>query len=423
MGKNRKMANSVKVILARFKKDKEKMFPIAFRITINRKPRYIFLGYKVKETDWTEKNGGQVKSHHAEHGIINARINTKRAEINHALLKAELEKPDSFSSSQIKKSVQRKNKVVGFFQVADEYFAELASSKKISRISGEKPRIEFFKKFVKETTASNEILFNDLNEALLKRFIAYLKANKTKEERTIKERTVMNYLIGIRTIYNRAVSEGYADKKNYPFGKGRIRIKFPESIKIGLTEDEVKQIENLKLIEGSPRWHARNVWLVSFYFAGIRIGDALGLRWSDLKNGRLYYTMNKNQKTVSVKIPEKATAIFENYKVQKRDDDDFIFPELKAAIENDAQSIYRKTHTASKKFGKHMNKIAEICKINKNITSHIARHTFGNISGEKISPLMLQKLYRHSDIRTTMGYQANFIYKETDEALDSVINF
>ena len=31
---------------------------------------------------------------------------------------------------------------------------------------------------------------------------------------------------------------------------------------------------------------------------------------------------------------------------------------------------------------------------------------------------MLQKLYRHSDIKTTIGYQAN---KDADEALDAVI--
>lgn len=412
------MASSIKVLPLKFKRDENGFCPIAFRITVNRKIRYIFLGQKIKEKDWSEKNGGQVKSSHPNATLINAQINNKRSEINTALLKAELEKPDSTSAMQVKKSVQRRNKNPDFFKVAEEYFAELQKSKKISRLSGEEPRIKYFLEFIKQYTGANEIQFHEVNEALLKRFIAYLKGS-----RDIKERTIMNYLIVIRTIYNRAVSEGFAEKKNYPFGKGRLRIKFPESIKIGLTEDEVKRIEDLDLEKGTSIWHARNVWLVSFYFAGIRIGDALNLKWSDLKDGRLYYAMNKNQKTVSVKIPEKAESIFRNYKSQKRTEDDFIFPELKAAIKNDPKSIYRKTHTASKKFGKYMNKIAALCSINKNITSHIARHTFGNISGEKISPLMLQKLYRHSDIRTTMGYQANFIYKETDEALDSVINF
>ena len=54
---------------------------------------------------------------------------------------------------------------------------------------------------------------------------------------------------------------------------------------------------------------------------------------------------------------------------------------------------------------------------------HIARHTFGNIAGDKIHPLMLQKLYRDSDLKTTIKYQSNFIHKEADEALDEVVNF
>ena len=69
-----------------------------------------------------------------------------------------------------------------------------------------------------------------------------------------------------------------------------------------------------------------------------------------------------------------------------------------------------------------MKKLAEIVGIEKNLTMHIARHTFGNISGEKIPVQMLQKLYRHSSITTTIGYQANFLYKDADDALDDVVS-
>tara|TARA_R110002096_G_scaffold26492_1_gene81714 strand:- start:95 stop:262 length:168 start_codon:yes stop_codon:yes gene_type:complete len=54
---------------------------------------------------------------------------------------------------------------------------------------------------------------------------------------------------------------------------------------------------------------------------------------------------------------------------------------------------------------------------------HIARHSFGNIAKDSIHPLMLQKQYHHSDLKTTINYQANFIHTEADDALESVINF
>gem|GEM_PF-3335147 len=53
---------------------------------------------------------------------------------------------------------------------------------------------------------------------------------------------------------------------------------------------------------------------------------------------------------------------------------------------------------------------------------HIERHTFGNISGEKIPIIMLQKIYRHLCI-TTIDYLASFIHKDADDALDSVLAF
>ena len=82
-----------------------------------------------------------------------------------------------------------------------------------------------------------------------------------------------------------------------------------------------------------------------------------------------------------------------------------------------------KIRNATSLFDKYLKRIAKQCSIEKNLSNHIARHSFGNIAGDSISPHMLQKLYRHSDLKTTIGYQANFIHKEADDALDAVINF
>ena len=71
---------------------------------------------------------------------------------------------------------------------------------------------------------------------------------------------------------------------------------------------------------------------------------------------------------------------------------------------------------------KYIKRIADMCDIEKNLSNHIARHTFGNMAGDKIDPRMLQKLYRHSNLKTPIGYQANFIHKDADDALETVLN-
>ena len=68
-----------------------------------------------------------------------------------------------------------------------------------------------------------------------------------------------------------------------------------------------------------------------------------------------------------------------------------------------------------------LKKICNKLELYKPLTMHIARHVFGNISGEKIPLKMLQKLYWHSSITTTIGYQSNFIHKDADDALEAVI--
>lgn len=133
--------------------------------------------------------------------------------------------------------------------------------------------------------------------------------------------------------------------------------------------------------------------------------------------------MNKNEKPLSLKIPEKADAILKFYKKSQSENNGYVFPFLKEVNTKDKEDIFIKTRNATKLFNKYLKKIAKQCNIDKNLSNHIARHSFGNIAGDRIHPLMLQKLYRHSDLKTTLNYQANFINRDADEALDSVINF
>ena len=133
--------------------------------------------------------------------------------------------------------------------------------------------------------------------------------------------------------------------------------------------------------------------------------------------------MNKNKKMVSLKLPEKASQILDKYHSTSNSKTDFIFPELSKANLQDPKDITRKIQTATRTFNKHLKGILEQQGIEKNISMHIARHSFGNISGDKIPIQMLQKLYRHSSITTTISYQSNFMYKDEDEALDAVLQF
>ena len=133
--------------------------------------------------------------------------------------------------------------------------------------------------------------------------------------------------------------------------------------------------------------------------------------------------MGKNNKKVSLKTPDRVQKILEKYLPYHDHYQGYIFPYLKNANLDDPEDIFKKARSGNRTINAELEEIRKTLEIEKKISMHISRHSFGNISGDKISPQMLQKLYRHSSITTTMGYQSNFIHKDADDALDTVLNF
>lgn len=389
----------------------EGKYPIAIRITKNRKTSYIYTGQYIKESDWDDKNN-KVKKSHPNSIRLNNVILKKMSEINDNLLESE-GKSDGESVYRIKEKTVSKGNTQTFKGIAKEYLKNQEKSGKYSSFLSDRSRVQHFIEFLK----NRDVAFSDITELLLIQFKSYLAS-----EKKLSERSIVNNMILIRTLFNLAIRQGFVDQKHYPFGRSGFKIKIPQGNKIGLEMVDIIKIESITLPKDSPIWHTRNVWLISFYFAGMRISDVLRLKWSDIKENRLYYTMGKNDKAGSLKIPDKAIAIFGIYKSYQNGKGDFIFPELKKANQNDPKDMNRKIGTAVKQFNKYLKKIGEIAGIDKKITTHIARHSFGNISGDKIPIQMLQKLYRHTSITTTINYQGNFLFKDADDALDAVIN-
>lgn len=386
------------------------LFPIAVRITKNRRSSYLFTGQYIEIKFWDDKYR-RVKKSHPNSKRLNNLIAKKIAEANGGLLDSENQN-SSQSAKKIKKKIIGKNKM-GFFEASELFLSNLLKRKNFNQHYNQEKRLAIFKSFL----GRKKLSFLDLDVTLLKDFKAFLLY-----ERKVTERTAINYLMLIRTIYNFARKEYHVDDKNYPFGKGKIQIKFPESEKIGLNREEVQLLETAKGLTLAQQ-HAVNIWLMSFYFAGIRVADVLQLKWSDFIDNRLYYRMGKNKKLVSLANPQKVEKILDYYASKRKRKGDLIFHYLRGTNLNDEKQLAVRIKTINRNLNRRLEIVAEKLGIAKKLSMHIARHSFGNISGDKIPIQMLQKLYRHSSITTTINYQSNFMHKETDDALENVINF
>lgn len=395
-------------IVLRAEKKKDGKYPLAIRITKDRKSSFIYLDYRLKKEDW-DADKQRVKKTHPNSVRLNNFLIKKLAEVNeHAL---EIEANSSAVSPQSVRQKVKPTASATFNGQSDLYLQRLKEAGKYNEYTADKPRIKHFKEFIK-----NDIAFQDITVPLLERFKTYV-LSKLK----LSERTAINHLAVIRSVFSFAVKEGVVDKKHSPFGEGKIQIKFPESSKIGLNSEELESLETVELKDRAN--HARNLWLFSYYFAGMRVSDVFRLRWSDFQNDRLYYGMGKNKKVDSLKVPDKALSILKQYEVFKENNNDLVFPELKGEDLsnqfNTKRTIAFKTSAIDKCL---KNDVAPKAGINKKLTMHIARHSFAQMASDAIPIQVLQKLYRHSSIITTMGYQSNFTNQQTDDALDKVLN-
>jgi len=394
----------------RKKPNKAGQFPITIRVTKDRKSSYLFTGQYIDEKFWDEKFN-RVRKSHLNSIRLNNLVAKKLSEANDKLIDSDAESTGQ-SAQKIKNIIVGKTKM-GYFEASEVFLSNLLQRKRFNQHYNQEKRLDIFKAFL----GRKELSFTDLDVTLLKRFEAYLLY-----ERKVAPRTAINYLMLIRTIYNFARKEYHVDDRNYPFGKGKIQIKFPESEKIGLNREEVQLLEMAEDLTPAQQ-HAVYTWLMSFYFAGIRVGDVLQLKWSDFIDNRLYYRMGKNKKLVSLANPKKVEKILEYYSISKEKRDGLIFHYLKDTNLKDEKRMATRVKTVNRNLNRRLEIVAEKLGIDKKLSMHIARHSFGNISGDKIPIQMLQKLYRHSSITTTVSYQSNFMYKETDDALEKVVDF
>jgi len=417
--------------------DKDGQYPIGFKIYKNGKPSYIFEGQTLPDRKLWDAKKQEVKKSHPNAARLTNLLTKRLAELRNKALQLETDQ-NKVAASEIKAAYKE---IYNPVLITEPLFKTVAKThleekKTLGAYEAYNTDMGHIKRFF-EYTGNEQITFPEITVELLRGYVVFLKKvekfrkDKSKPVEYISERTITNHLITIRTIFNRAITAKLVSADYYPFGaKGKIAIKLQQAAKVGPEEWEIKRIEELDLSAlASINNDARNIWLTEFYFAGMRVTDCLLLKWTDFQNGRLYYQMSKNGEHGSVKVPEKARAIIEQYRGSCGDKINnphgLVFPLLqKLPTLNDRFELRRQISFAVSRLNKAMAGIMQMINSTKSGSQHKARHAFAQRAEEKeVHPKVLQKLYRHESILTTMIYQSNFSFRKADDAVDSVLNF
>lgn len=397
--------------------------PIYLRITQNKKKKRISTNISVKADDFNKKAvyGKWIRKSNPNHNKLNIDLENQIEKAKDAFKKVK-EKRLSPSVSNIIAEVRTKSSG-SFIEYYEEKLEEFNSTKSISYCKHLKSKLNNLIEFIKEVEhkGKDELMFQDVNVAFLNKFEAYLMGKKRKKGALNGNSTTSN-LRAIRTIIYKAIEEDKFIGKN-PFSIKRLKEFKVVKGKLSITD--IKKLESLNLEKGSRLWHTLNYFLFSFYAAGIRFADVAQLKWENIIDDRLSFTIDKTEEGHSLKLIPKALAILDNYKSLNNKPNSYIFPMLdELPTKYNPLMLHNLISSQNALINRNLKEVQDLAEINTNMTFHLSRHSFADIlRTKKASIYDISKLLGHSDIKITQRYLKGFDNITSDEALTSGMDF
>jgi integrase/recombinase XerD len=433
------------------------LYPIYIRIYQNAKSSYVSVGHSVPQGAWNPDKAEtweskpsltmKLKTASTREGIkafkdkqkeiillpnafkINSDIRAKIGELEKLQDKLSANEED-VSSDILKNKSDKKDIAEKSRKDFIQYIEEVKSRKYASRQLRTSEKYSILIGKLKQFRNDKPLPISELTTSFLNNFQLFL------QKEGYHQNYVYNILKGLRTIIQKEATKG--DKILSPEKNPFIWFTMPKILptyKEKLTMDEVLKIEILEL--DNHLHHVRNAFIFSLYNAGIRIGDLLQLKWCNIKEGRLEYYMGKTGKERSIKLLPQAQKILKFYESAMRKDTDYIFPfldnqasyaklispeDFQKASPELIETLFKKVESHITLYNLALKTIAEKAEIKKNLTSHIARHSFADIARKKVSVYDIQKMLGHSSMKVTEVYLKSLDNDAMDEAMKEVFN-
>jgi site-specific recombinase XerD len=249
---------------------------------------------------------------------------------------------------------------------------------------------KYVAEFLKEKKGTTDIYLSQLNYKFLTDFEMFLRGHVPGEnQKPCGNNTVMKHIERFRKIVSMAIRNDWL--KQDPFIK--FKPTFIKRERGYLTEEELAIIES-KQIDIARVAVIRDLFVFSCY-TGLAYTDARNLNASNIHpgiDGKKWIIIQRQKTGIQANIPllPKALQILEKYKNHPRSSsNNTLLPMV-----------------SNQPFNFSLKEIAIICGINKNLTHHLARHTFATTIclSNGISMESTSGMLGHANMRTTQIY-------------------
>ncbi len=384
-------------VIKKSKTRKDGSCPLYFRLTMNQKRIELSTGIFLPFSDWDEVRQ-RIEPNAYGASVYNNRLLKMTTDVNDIFNQfISVGKP--FNIQSIKDRFLGVSNSTGLLKIFDYYLNTIKTNigkgyafRTLKAYQGTKNKLD---EFVRIQYKCKDVPIGDINYDFLNRFDQYIKT-----EYNLHQNTAWSHHKHLKRIFNLAISMDYIQKNPY----SKFKVKLEETQREILTKDELnrlvaKKIEMLRLAS------VRDIFVFACY-TGLSYSDISRLANEHIQmrdDGNLWIIINRAKTKTQCKIPlfPNAIEILERY---------LDYPQ--ALLKGRVLPVL-----SNQKLNSYLKEIAEICGIRKNLSMHIARHTFATTvtlsNGVPIETV--SKLLGHKSLKITQIYAKVLENKISDD--------
>ncbi len=379
---------------------KDNQAAIYVRITVNGKRATLSLKRKVPLADW-DAHKGRARGTNQNTKILNNYLE----EVNSNLFKSyqDLKNERKLITCQAIKSryLGEDEQNYSIFDIISYHTEDMEGKLKWGTQKNYSTTQKYLSKFLLKTYKTTDIYLRELDYNFIIKFEKYLRAHTPEDhQKPMGNNTVMKHIERLRKLINLAFKLGWIERDPFVNFKAQF-IKtergFLSLAELQRVEEKHFAIERLELV--------KDLFVFSCY-TSLSYIDVINLTEENICIGIdgelwIHYEREKTTKIIRIPLLPKALEIIDKYKNRiKSQTDDSLFPNI-----------------SNQKLNAYLKEIADLCAIKKNLTFHIARHTFATtVTLSNGIPIeTVSKLLGHSRISTTQIYAKVIERKVSDD--------
>ena len=225
--------------------------------------------------------------------------------------------------------------------------------------------------------------------------------------------TIGIYVRSLCCIFNEAIEDGVIKRDRYPFGRRRYQVPTSRNIKKALALEDVSKLYYYQPTRKEEQW-AKDFWFFSYLGNGINVKDIACLKYKNIEGDYFIFERAKTEKAtrsdpkpITVFITEDMRAILDRWSNKDKSPNNYVFPVLEPNIT--ALREYELIELFTQSINGWLVKIKKKLKIEKRLTTYVARHTFSTVLKRSgVSTEFIQESLGHTNIRTTEKYLDSF---------------